>query len=225
MHKLFIVTDVMSVDYSDILSLYSLMPEGRQIRCDSYRHETDRRLSILSYALLLYSLYSEYGTINVSLDYTPNGKPYLRELPQIYFNLSHCNKGIALAISSEPVGVDIETFDGYDEKLIDSTMSPEESALIRNSQNCGQTFILLWTKKEAFVKFTGKGIEDDMKDILKLCKESHIQTFVNQSMGCAFSVCAKSELEEGFMPQYMSADVLCRKIIRELPVYRIMSGT
>lgn len=212
MHKLFIVTDIMSVSYPDVLALYPLMPEERQIRCDGYRYETDRRLSILSYSLLLYCLRSEYGAVKVRLGYSTDGKPYLIDMPQIHFNLSHCNQGIALAISSEPVGVDIESSDRYDDKLIDFTMSADESALIRGSQNPEQAFIQLWTKKEACVKYTGKGITDDLKDVLEMQKEIHIHTIVNHSIGCAVSVCCKSEFENGFTPHYMSAETLCRNL-------------
>lgn len=214
MHRLFIVTDIMSAGDSDISALYPLMPEERRARCDSYRRETDRRLSILSYSLLLYALDTECGTSKARLDYGPDGKPYLADFPQLHFNLSHCNQGIALVLSSEPVGVDIESFDRYDEQLIDPTMSAAESAMIRSSANSGQAFIQLWTKKEAFVKYTGKGIEDDIKDILELHGEANIKTFVNPSIGCAISVCSKSEFENGFFPQYMSAESLCRNFIK-----------
>lgn len=221
--KLFVVKDVMSARESDVRSLYALMPEDRRIRCDRYRHETDRRLSILAYSLLLYSVYSEYGAIKVRLGYGPDGKPYLADSPDIHFNWSHCNLGIALAISSEPVGVDIESFDRYDEKLTDFVMSAEESASVRNSQNPDQAFIRLWTEKEAFVKYTGKGIADDMKGILEQHKDVHIRTFADCPEGCAISVCSKSDFAKGFTPLCMSADDLCSNLIKELPTYEKMS--
>lgn len=219
MHKLFIVTDIRSIRYSDISELYHRMPKDRQSRCDSYRFETDRCLCVLSYSLLLYSLYTEYGAIKFKLGYGPNGKPYLADLPpiyfdQIHFNLSHCNQGIALALSSEPVGVDIEAFDRYDENLIDMTMSAEEAASVRNSRNCDQTFIELWTKKEAFVKYTGSGIEGDVKEILEQHREAHIRTFADRTIGCAISVCSKSEFSREFAPQYISAEDLCRHLMK-----------
>lgn len=209
MHKLFIVSDIMSVSHSAVQALYSLMPEDRQIRCDRYRLETDRRLSVLSYSLLLHTVHTEYGATETRLEYGPDGKPYLADMSGVHFNLSHCNQGIALILSSEPVGVDIEAFESYDEKLIDMTMSGEESALIRSSEDSDIAFIQLWTRKEALVKYTGKGLEDDVRDILEQHKEAHIRTFVDRSMGCAISVCAKSEFEDGFTPRYMSAADLC----------------
>ena len=45
-------------------------------------------------------------------------------------------------------------------------MNEGEQALIRESDDPQRTFLRLWTQKEAIVKLTGRGIDDDLKNLL-----------------------------------------------------------
>ena len=40
--------------------------------------------------------------------YTPHGKPYFPEHPDVHFNLSHTAGAVLVGLSDRPVGVDIE---------------------------------------------------------------------------------------------------------------------
>jgi phosphopantetheinyl transferase len=98
----------------------------------------------------------------------PNGKPYLPGAPA--YNLSHSGNWVACAISShEPIGIDIEAFARLRDfrKLIPAVTHPAERHYMESAPM--DTHLALfkrcWTRKEAVLKATGKGIADELQKI------------------------------------------------------------
>ncbi len=83
----------------------------------------------------------------------------------LHFNLSHCKKAVACVLSEQPVGVDVETIGRYSESLARHVLSPDEFDLVSSSPTPQIPFIRLWTQKEAIVKLTGRGIDDDLPNL------------------------------------------------------------
>ena len=92
-----------------------------------------------------------------------HGKPYLADYPELAFNLSHSADRLMIAIGWNcQLGVDMEickqriNLSG----LVDKCFAEEEAAywtkLPETQKN--QEFYRFWTRKEAFVKATGRGI-------------------------------------------------------------------
>ena len=99
--------------------------------------------------------------------HTPNHNCQLSTVNcQLYFNLSHCKQAIACVISERPVGVDVESIGRYSESLARHVLSPEEFALVSSAPDPQIPFTRLWTQKEAVVKLTGRGIDDDLPNLL-----------------------------------------------------------
>ena len=95
--------------------------------------------------------------------FNEHGKPFIPGGP--YFSISHCKEGIAVAISDEPIGIDIEGIRHADEELIRRTMNEEERLWVTGDglRVTGdglrdRRFTRLWTQKEAVVKAIGTGI-------------------------------------------------------------------
>lgn len=88
-------------------------------------------------------------------------KPYFAGNP-LYFNISHSGEYLAIAVSKESVGVDIQKPKHIFEGMYDKIVQPEERGLI--GKNCQKDFIRLWTLKESFVKAEGKGLRIPMKE-------------------------------------------------------------
>ena len=95
------------------------------------------------------------------------GKPYLRERPDISFNISHCREAVVCVLSDRPVGVDVESMRGYRESLVRYTMNDAEISEIEQSACPEIEFIRLWTRKEAVMKCYGSGITNDIKHVLE----------------------------------------------------------
>ncbi|MDO5566929.1 MAG: hypothetical protein Q4G59_09760 [Planctomycetia bacterium] len=46
--------------------------------------------------------------------YGPHGKPQLENYPDLFFNISHCNRAVVCAVADHEIGVDVETITEVD---------------------------------------------------------------------------------------------------------------
>jgi 4'-phosphopantetheinyl transferase len=97
-----------------------------------------------------------------------HGKPYLVDYPEVAFNLSHSADKLAVAIANDcALGIDIEHCKPRKNlaALADKCFSEEELSYWQQLPEHQQTqaFYQFWTRKEAFVKATGKGIALGLK--------------------------------------------------------------
>lgn len=99
----------------------------------------------------------------VPLELTAHGKPRLAATDTpLQFNLSHSDTQAIIAVSREPVGVDIERRDASLDwrALMPLCCHPEERGrLERQPHDALDTFLTLWTCKEAYVKGRGLGLQ------------------------------------------------------------------
>lgn len=96
-----------------------------------------------------------------------HNKPYLPGNP-FYFNISHTRKAFAIAISDAYTGIDLESPERLinPELIMDSTFCMEEQYFINESENEEkERLLLLWTRKEAFLKALGRGITNELNKI------------------------------------------------------------
>lgn len=85
----------------------------------------------------------------------------------MHFNVSHSKDYAVIAISPEKVGIDIEfKSNGFVPGTVSSDIfTNEEFTVNQNKSSKSNAFYTLWTRKEAFVKALGKGIDEDFKYI------------------------------------------------------------
>ena len=155
--------------FSDELFWRSLkvIPKERVEKAMKFRNMLDRKLSVIAYLLLVYGLKKEYGIFEeLTFGFRENEKPYLRNYPEIFFNISHCKYGVVCAISPKEVGIDIEGIESYDDEVAKYISNEEEYNKLIHSKNPRVEFCKLWTVKESVLKFTGEGICTDLKSVL-----------------------------------------------------------
>ena len=87
-----------------------------------------------------------------------HGKPYITNYEGIYFNISHCNEAVAVAVSNREVGIDVEGRRKFSDTLLQRALSDDEQKVVRNSDDPQKDFACIWTRKEAWFKYTGTGI-------------------------------------------------------------------
>lgn len=151
------------VDDVNIDALSQYLTADDIIRAERFRYVTDQQLHMLAHSLKRFVL-SQYLQINpASLTFATehNGKPVCNQPNAPYFNLSHSQGWVALAVSPlSPVGVDIEharpNISASD--IIARIASPQEVLLYQQSSDPEQCFLCLWTQKEAISKACGKGL-------------------------------------------------------------------
>lgn len=131
-----------------------------------YTHLFGRYCCLKSYEMLLQLLASTPYTLHPTPTFIYNeyGAPFIEEGP--YFSISHCKSGIAVAVSDQPIGIDIETIRPLKIELVKKTMNPIEQEVILANTQPDWAFTRLWTKKEAFLKLKGTGIISELHAVL-----------------------------------------------------------
>ncbi|MBO5270931.1 MAG: 4'-phosphopantetheinyl transferase superfamily protein [Clostridia bacterium] len=104
----------------------------------------------------------------------PGGRPFARfSHHRIDFSFSHTDTLIACAVAvaaeDDPaprVGVDIELPHPRisPQRIAERFFAPAEIRLLREHDFDADTFLDLWTKKEAYLKFTGTGLAHHLKE-------------------------------------------------------------
>ena len=151
--------------FKDILSI------EEQNRAISYIDEHSKNRFIIN-RIALRMLLGKYLNIlpaDILFITGPNNKPYVgnTENHGLYYNVSHSGDWMLIAISDSEVGIDIEQTDndlGFEE-VLPVCFSKEEIDLIQRSEQSRDLFYLLWTRKEALLKATSKGLDDDIINV------------------------------------------------------------
>jgi 4'-phosphopantetheinyl transferase len=163
---LYIFTGTESFTEIDLAGLWPLLSDQRAKKVDKYRYFKDRKLSALAYILLRYALIEEKGIDEkVEFEIGPYGKPFIKGMPELQFNLSHSAEGIVCGLANSPVGVDIADIDASNLDCMKSAMHPYEQHAIKNSNDKARTFARFWSMKESFFKYIGTGIDGSIKSL------------------------------------------------------------
>ena len=195
-YRLFLRENIDAITSEELEVAIAALPEWRRQKALRFKHEQGRKECAFSYLLLCQALREVYGiTEQPSFAIGEHGKPELLfncQLSivnyQLYFNLSHCKNAIACAVSSQPVGIDVECIGRYSESLARHVLSPEEFALVSSAPDPQIPFTRLWTQKEAIVKLTGRGIDDDLPNLLSKYNNVSLQTEEHLDKGYVLTV-------------------------------------
>lgn len=157
-------------NYIDIIPDLGLFLNPEEIvRAQRFHMKKDKNRfiicrSILKIVLAAYS-YSNVNSINI--EYHSNKKPFLRTHSNLFFNVSHSEDFAIIVISNSEVGIDVEYISKDFEytELFTDVFHDDEIAVIQSADDKKLAFYTFWTRKEAFVKALGKGIDDSFKQI------------------------------------------------------------
>ena len=181
-----------------VARLLPLVSPQRREQALRYQHTFGQFACLQSY-LMLCELLLEWGRIHstpYTLHSTPSflyneyGAPYIEGGP--YFSISHCKTAIAVAVSENPIGIDIEAIRTFKPELMRKTMSPAEQQRITSSATPEVEFIRLWTQKEALLKLQGTGIISDLHHVLDHVQDISWNEISNPSSNYICTICLKS---------------------------------
>ena len=170
-----------------------LLPQWRRDKALSYRFLIDQVLCTKAYLLLKRGLKTVYGIEdNPKFEYIMHDKPVLSDYPDIFFNLSHCKKGVLCVIDDKPIGCDIEEIEEkLDINLCHFCYNDGEEAQILSAADPCVEFTKWWTKKEAALKLTGEGINDNLPSLFSADYVGNLvfDTTVRKDSGYVYTVC------------------------------------
>jgi 4'-phosphopantetheinyl transferase len=188
-----IFDDMTQCSEQEVARLLPLVSEQRREQALRYTHTFGQYCCLKSYEMLIDLLASTSYKLDPipTFQYNEHGAPYIEHGP--YFSISHSKQGIAVAISDQPIGIDIEAIRPLNEGLVHKAMNPQEQAQIAAATNPAQEFIRLWTRKEAYVKMQGTGIISDMHEILQDTQNLLWHEIVDIDKGYICTIVTKNE--------------------------------
>lgn len=98
---------------------------------------------------------TDENAIHLSED--ENGRPFVPGR-EVYVSIAHSGDWVCAAAARQPLGLDAEVVRRVSPRLVEKVCSPAEQAWISAGQDPSKRFLKLWTMKEAYGKFTGKGV-------------------------------------------------------------------
>lgn len=143
--------------------LYNSLPEERKKKADRFRFEKDRLLSVGAGALLLKAL-SEAYINDAEFAEGEKQKPFIKNHPEIFFNLSHSEEKIMCVVSDREVGCDIEKIRENTNDIAARYFTEEERNAIDSTEKKDEMFFRIWTLKESYIKALGLGLSLSLKD-------------------------------------------------------------
>lgn len=175
--------------------LLPCLPDWRREQAMRFKFLSGQVLCAKSFLMLDELLRNWYGYDDKEFvfDILEHGKPVLHGHPEIHFSLSHCKEGILCVVDDAgPIGCDIESLSHkYNDALLRHVCNDGEVQELLQSDDPQVAFIQLWTKKEAYLKYTGEGISNDLRQTL--CQEHlsavEIITETDYENGFAYSIC------------------------------------
>lgn len=148
---------------SNEFSTYKIiMPDDRYNKMQRYRNMSDKLL--LAGNEILFQYFMHKGNYPVDRCIGENGKPYILNNSNLFFNMSHSGKYAVCAFSSVPLGVDIEEILPIDIQLAkDYYCYHEYQDILKGPDNARiQHFYQYWVLKESFLKATGLGLSQPL---------------------------------------------------------------
>lgn len=154
--------------YQSVLSMEELT------KSSFFFHEKDRQ-SYLTRRIMIRLLLAESLECSASEIQFREGKNKKPEIAHpntgVHFNISHSEDYILIAIAETPIGIDVEKISPnfkYRDIMDDYFTPDEQDFVLESEKDALKTFFLLWTRKEAYVKYTGEGLLGDLKGMPKV---------------------------------------------------------
>ena len=134
-------------------------PFGEELRCHLEDYKGMVKYASCSAWRLLYNILLDNNLGRGTVVFEKNGKPQFSDI-SIYFSLSHSRDICAVAVSDQPVGVDVEQCrEKHNNHLIERSLTEDEMRFFDGD------FTRIWSRKEALAKMTGQGIMGYPNDI------------------------------------------------------------
>lgn len=202
------ITQISELMNEDIYNrAYASLPQNRKDKADRIKMQQGRCQSVAAGLLLNYAVRNWTNRIqlsdtenneihNVSIqdaieeynqkyDYETvtgsSGKPYFRNFPDIFFNISHSGKYVVCAVSDKEVGIDIEGGRKASISLAKRFFCQEEASWI-NEEDSEDRFFRIWTLKEAYGKAVGCGVLEILSKVVYKIIDGEMKAYINDDI-------------------------------------------
>ena len=137
-----------------------LLSNARKQRISGLKQAEDKQRALAVELLLCFALTNEYPEIKLpaAYHYYGKGKP-ISDMEGIYISLSHSGRYVACAISSHPIGVDIQWQKETNQKAVEKVLTKNQIDMIRSMppKKQANAYYDFWCLKESLYKLTNEG--------------------------------------------------------------------
>lgn len=141
-------------------SLLSTIEKKKRERLLKFVFWQDMHRSLFADLLIRKIMIDEYDLANEEIYFTVNeyGKPYCDIFNDFHFNISHSGDWVVCAVDKNPIGIDVEEISTIDLDISKNFFSDKEHNDLLLSNDPFDYFFTLWSLKESYIKFLGKGL-------------------------------------------------------------------
>jgi 4'-phosphopantetheinyl transferase len=158
-------------------SLLSIIDEDKRERLLRFVFWQDMHRSLFADLLVRKIIIDTFNLANEEIYFSVNeyGKPYCEFLDDFHFNVSHSGDWVVCTIDKNPIGIDIEKISTIDLDISKNFFSDKEHEDLMLSNDPFDYFFTLWSLKESYIKFIGKGLSHPLNSFsMKLLNNNKI---------------------------------------------------
>lgn len=164
-------------------SLLTLVSPNRAAKVQRLKARDKQLQSLFAKLLLRAVLCDRLKVQNSELEFslTEKGKPCLKSDTNVHFSISHTDSLVAVAVSSGEVGIDAEAVKPADPKLCKRFFTKSEQDFVAvGTPDWLKRFYTVWTRKEAYIKYTGKGLSTPLSSFSTVENDGRYHTSVDE---------------------------------------------
>ncbi len=146
--------------------LYKILPLYRIKQVNSFRNHWDQARCCYAEILIMYYLLSIKGIDNYEIEKNYYGKPFLKNIPDCFYNISHSGSWVVAVFDNQEVGIDVEEIKEIDLNIARNYFHPKEyQAIYKAKENKRrELFYEFWTLKESYLKYLGYGLSKPLNE-------------------------------------------------------------
>ncbi len=187
-----------TINQNTLNYLLTFVSKEKKEQINRYYFNVDKKLSLYADLIVRVIACKTFGLTNKDIDFFKSeyGKPSLNNYLNFHYNVSHTRNAIAVVVSDSQVGVDIEKIREPEFKIVNRFFTQPEIEFIDNTvAESKKRFYIVWTKKEAYIKYIGKGLyiplnsfnvfdETISKKMQTIVKDNYVISICGINQGC-----------------------------------------
>ena len=138
----------------------------RQEKILRYRFTADRNRTLWAELLARSIVAKKFSRPieEIQIERDEHGKPFVVD-GSLMISLAHSKNFVACSVGEVPSGVDVEEDFTDALAIAKNFFTAQEYQQILSVDNPAEKFLSIWTIKESFAKFTGRGIDENFSEI------------------------------------------------------------
>jgi 4'-phosphopantetheinyl transferase len=162
MVEIFAVNIKEEISKGQIIRFVNSISNEKRKRIARFHFNEDFLRSLYGEIIVRLQIIKKIGSSNQCICFKNNeyGKPFVEGIADFEFNISHAGDWVVCAIGEKSVGIDIEKIMDINMDIAENFFACEECEVLmeKTEEQKNGYFFDLWTLKESYIKWAGKGL-------------------------------------------------------------------